>query len=68
MNAERLLKHSNASRPPYIAYPSRPRHHRDLGERASYLFFEFFTGNIRNPNTRGAYARAAVEFFDWRAA
>ena len=36
-----------------------------LGERASYRFFEFFTANIRNPHTRRAYARAAVEFFDW---
>jgi hypothetical protein len=31
-----------------------------VGERASYRFFEFFTANIRNPNTRRAYARAAV--------
>jgi site-specific recombinase XerD len=38
------------------------------GERASYRFFEFFTANIRNPHTRRAYARAAVEFFDWLAA
>jgi hypothetical protein len=37
------------------------------GERASYRFFEFFTANIRNPHTRRAYARAAVEFFDWLA-
>jgi integrase len=36
-----------------------------VGERASYRFFEFFTANIRNPHTRRAYARAAVEFFDW---
>jgi site-specific recombinase XerC len=36
-----------------------------VGENASYRFFEFFTANIRNPNTRRAYARAAVEFFDW---
>lgn len=36
-----------------------------VGARASYRFFEFFTANIRNPNTRRAYARAAVEFFDW---
>ena len=34
------------------------------GARASYRFFEFFTAQIRNPNTRRAYARAAVEFFD----
>jgi hypothetical protein len=32
---------------------------------ASYRFFEFFTTNIRNPNTRRAYPRTAVEFFDW---
>ncbi|MGH6842434.1 MAG: tyrosine-type recombinase/integrase [Methylocella sp.] len=38
------------------------------GERASYRFFEFFTAQIRNPNTRRAYARAAMEFFDWLAA
>jgi hypothetical protein len=31
-----------------------------VGERASYRFHEFFTANIRNPNTRRAYARAAV--------
>jgi site-specific recombinase XerC len=37
------------------------------GERASYRFFEFFTANIRNPHARRAYARAAVEFFDWLA-
>jgi site-specific recombinase XerD len=36
-----------------------------VGERASYHFFEFFTAQIRNPHTRRAYARAAVEFFDW---
>ena len=28
-------------------------------------FLEFFTVNIRNPNTRAAYARAAVEFLHW---
>jgi site-specific recombinase XerC len=39
-----------------------------VGAHASYRFFEFFTANIRNPHTRRAYARAAVEFFDWLAA
>jgi hypothetical protein len=38
------------------------------GESASYRFLEFFTAQIRNPNTRRAYARAAVEFFEWLAA
>ena len=31
-----------------------------LGERAGRRFIEFFTANIRNPNTRKAYYRAAV--------
>jgi hypothetical protein len=35
------------------------------GSRASYRFLEFFTAQIRNPNTRRAYARAAKEFFDY---
>jgi site-specific recombinase XerD len=38
------------------------------GPRASYRFLEFFTAKIRNRHTRRAYARAAVEFFDWLAA
>src|ERR1700684_1320944 len=32
---------------------------------AAKRFIEFFTANIRNPNTRRAYARAAVEFAVW---
>lgn len=28
-------------------------------------FLEFFTANIRNPNTRKAYARAAGDFLSW---
>jgi site-specific recombinase XerD len=38
------------------------------GPRASYRFLECFTANTRDPHTRRAYARAAVEFFDWLAA
>src|ERR687889_754264 len=37
----------------------------DAGEQAAYRFFEFFTANIRNPNTRRAYHRAALAFFAW---
>jgi site-specific recombinase XerD len=37
------------------------------GERAGMRFLEFFTANIRNPNTRRAYARAANEFLTWCA-
>ena len=32
------------------------------GARASYRFLEFFTAQIRNPNTRRAYASAVQEF------
>ncbi|MFX8727498.1 integrase, partial [Acinetobacter baumannii] len=28
-------------------------------------FVEFFTANIRNPNTRMAYARAVYQFLNW---
>jgi integrase/recombinase XerD len=35
------------------------------GDRASYRFLEFFTANIRNPNTRAAYARAVTDFCQW---
>ncbi len=35
------------------------------GPRASEKFVEFFTAAIRNPNTRSAYHRASVKFFDW---
>ena len=35
----------------------------DAGQRC----FEFFTANLRNPNTRKAYARAAVDFAGWCA-
>ena len=38
---------------------------RAQGERASRRFIEFFTANIRNRNTRAAYARAVKQFFDW---
>jgi site-specific recombinase XerD len=32
---------------------------------AGKRFVEFFIANIRNPNTRKAYARAAAEFAAW---
>ncbi len=35
------------------------------GENASRRFIEFFTANIRNRNTRIAYAHAVRRFFDW---
>ena len=35
----------------------------DAGEHASLRFLDFFTANIRNPNTRAAYAVAVRAFF-----
>lgn len=35
------------------------------GKQAVRRFFEFFTANIRNKNTREAYYRALTDFFAW---
>jgi site-specific recombinase XerD len=35
------------------------------GDHATRRFFEFFTANIRNRNTRAAYAQAISGFFRW---
>ena len=37
----------------------------DAGDQAAWRYVEFFTANIRNPNTRRAYARACQQFFAW---
>ena len=36
-----------------------------VGAKAGRRFVEFFTANIRNPNTRLAYARAIMQFLGW---
>jgi len=35
------------------------------GDRAAYRFLEFFTAQIRNPNTHRAYVRAVGDFLAW---
>ena len=35
------------------------------GDKAAWRFIEFFTANIRNKNTRAAYAEAVRQFFSW---
>lgn len=35
------------------------------GERAGFAFIDFFTAQIRNRNTRAAYAVAVQSFFSW---
>lgn len=37
----------------------------DGGERAGFAFIDFFTAQIRNRNTRAAYAVAVRQFFAW---
>jgi hypothetical protein len=35
------------------------------GDKATNRFIEFFTANIRNPNSRRAYAQAVTRFCKW---
>jgi site-specific recombinase XerD len=37
----------------------------DAGDQAAWRYVDFFTANIRNANTRRAYARACSTFLDW---
>jgi site-specific recombinase XerD len=55
--AKDLIKATRAS----VDLPALFAPDRDAAKR----FIEFFTANIRNPNTRRAYARAAVQFAVW---
>src|SRR5262245_57699101 len=45
--------------------PAVPTLFADAGERATRRVLEFFTAQIRNPNTRAAYARAVQHFAEW---
>jgi site-specific recombinase XerD len=42
-----------------------PRLLSDCGDAAAWRYIDFLTANIRNPNTRRAYARACATFFAW---
>jgi len=48
------------------AAPAPPALIAGAGQQAALRFAEFFTVNIRNRNTRSAYARAAGDFLRWR--
>lgn len=45
--------------------PTLPALIGEAGEHAAKRFYEFFTANIRNPNTRAAYAHAVARFLRW---
>jgi site-specific recombinase XerD len=42
-----------------------PRLIERAGQETKRRFVEFFTANIRNPNTRQAYLRSVLNFCDW---
>lgn len=46
---------------------SVPKLIQAAGPKATRRYFEFFTANIRNRNTREAYYRALNDFFSWLA-
>ncbi len=48
-----------------LSYMSQPPGEPIAGTRARRRFVEFFTAQIRNPNTRAAYSRAVSQFFAW---
>lgn len=56
MNQLTVRPSSRSAPPPLIAA---------AGDRASYRFLEFFTAQIRNPNTRRSYVRAVGDFLAW---
>lgn len=45
--------------------PETPALIAKAGKKATRRFYEFFTANIRNRNTREAYLRAITDFFAW---
>jgi len=49
----------------FSASPVVPALIASVGDQAIWRYVEFFTANIRNPNTRRAYARACIRFFGW---
>jgi site-specific recombinase XerD len=59
---QRLIPSSQLTRAGFGALPATILR---AGERASWRFVEFFTANIRNRNTRVAYAQAIGAFLRW---
>lgn len=50
---------------PRLDAPLLPALIAEAGDGAARRFFEFFTANIRNSNTRAAYAHAVAHFLRW---
>ena len=60
-----LILQSDGTAITYRDAPGLPAIITEAGESASKRFIEFFTANIRNPNTRQAYGRAVGQFLTW---
>ncbi len=62
-----FLEGYGAPRPDHSAVPgpSVPALFADAGDRGAWRYIEFLTAEIRNPNTRAAYAHALRRFSDW---
>ena len=56
-NSDKLKQHLGGAAVPILF--------TQAGTRAAHRYIEFFTANIRNPNTRTAYARSVVRFARW---
>lgn len=65
----KVSKTSNSvvKRRPFTASSQVPALISASGPKATRRYFEFFTANIRNRNTREAYHRALNDFFAWLA-
>jgi len=64
-NSRALAVSRSSVLPPASAGLTVPAVIAAAGRKAAWRFVEFFTANIRNPNTRAAYARAVAAFCAW---
>ena len=66
-----IVRKAGIPAPPAPAVPTAaaaiPAQIAGRGPEAREIWLEFFAAQIRNPNTRAAYARAAYRLFDWLA-
>ena len=67
MSTRAFIERRNTSTPVALAAISAPLVIQRAGPQAEKIFWQFFTAEHSNRNTRLAYLRAARRFFDWCA-